>query len=144
MHLIDDIYLIFSELWRISDLVDEVPDIIDGIIGGGIQFIDIQGITPFGCLRFETVYEFGNDARAGGLAYTSRPAKQQCLSELLAIDGILQRGRYVFLPNNFFESFWAVFSCRNYEIAHGRKLKKLIRITEEDHLFMPTFSCALT
>ncbi len=43
MNLIDDEYLIFSDCRRDTHLVDQRTDIVDRVVGGSIQFMNIIG-----------------------------------------------------------------------------------------------------
>jgi hypothetical protein len=42
MNLIYDIDLIFSSLWCEPYLLNQRPDVINGVVGGSIQFMDIE------------------------------------------------------------------------------------------------------
>ena len=42
VHLIDDVDFVFSKLGRVADLVDQVADVFNRIIGSGIKFKDIE------------------------------------------------------------------------------------------------------
>ena len=44
MNLIDDIYLIFTLCGRVLNLLADIPDMVDTIIGSSIDLIDVQGI----------------------------------------------------------------------------------------------------
>ena len=44
MNLIYDIYLIFTLRGGVLDLIADIPDVVNTVVGCGIDFIDIQGI----------------------------------------------------------------------------------------------------
>jgi len=82
--LVDDEDLVLADLGRDAYLVDEVADVIDGVVGGGIQLVDVQrtlfveslaGLTFVAGLavglRVEAVNGFGENAGTGGLADTT-------------------------------------------------------------------------
>ena len=46
MDFIDDIHLVFSDLRRDPHLVDQVPDIIHRVVGGGIKLMDVERSGP--------------------------------------------------------------------------------------------------
>jgi hypothetical protein len=88
VHLIDDIYLIFSYLGRDPDLVDQVAYIVNGVVGSGIQFVYVEGSRTverntglafvarlYTVPGIETVDRLGQDAGTGGLANTPGTAK---------------------------------------------------------------------
>lgn len=43
MHLIDDIDLVFSDLWWNTHLIDQGPNVVDGVVGCSIQLVNIVG-----------------------------------------------------------------------------------------------------
>src|SRR5690606_25718286 len=44
VNFIDNIDLESAVLGRIAHLVDQVADVVDGVVGGGVQFEDIQRV----------------------------------------------------------------------------------------------------
>ena len=103
MHLINDINTVTSNLWWNPYLVDQVTDIINRVIGCGIQFVDIVTSVVIKChTRFTLVTGFGigrqvaaidglgKNAGTGGFSHTPWTTKQVRMGQLLASDGILQ------------------------------------------------------
>jgi hypothetical protein len=43
MHLINNINAVSAHLRKNSHFIDQAPDIINGIVGGCIEFMDIKG-----------------------------------------------------------------------------------------------------
>ena len=102
MHLIDNIYLIFTDLWRDAHLFHQLTDIIHRIVGSGIKFMDIirplfvESHTRFAFVagftigsRRHTVDGFGEDSRTSSLSHPARSAKQISMSQFLGSDCIL-------------------------------------------------------
>ena len=56
VHLIDDVYFVFSSLWCKTDLFYQVTDIINRIVACSIEFMDIkrgaivEGLTGIACI----------------------------------------------------------------------------------------------
>ena len=103
MHLIDDIDAVSADLRRDTYLVDQVADIIDRVVRGGIQFVDVErtvfveslaGFAFVACFgigcRVQTVDRFGEDTGASGFTHTTWTAKQIRMGQLTATDGIFQ------------------------------------------------------
>ena len=125
MHLVDDEYLVASGLWWNLYLFDERPDVVDGVVGCRVEFVDVQR-PPFvechaafalvACLSVlsgtEAVDGFSKDACAGGLAHASRAAEEVGMRQFPRLDGILQRGGKGALPHYGIESRRAVFAGR--------------------------------
>jgi hypothetical protein len=42
VHLIEDIHAVLSGLRHYPNAFNEVPDIVDGIVGGSIKLVDIE------------------------------------------------------------------------------------------------------
>ena len=70
------------------------------------------------CVGREAVDGFGEDARAGCLAHSTRTAKQICLSQTSGLNRILQRGCQILLTDYAAESGRAVFPRTDYVITH--------------------------
>lgn len=117
MNFVDDVDLESAVLGRITHLVDQVADVVDGVVGGGVQFEDIQRV-EFG-LVFKAVDESRNDAGAGCFAHAAGTAKQERLRQLIVVDGIFQGGGNVLLSNHLVEPSRAIFPCRYDKILHG-------------------------
>ena len=101
MDFIDNIHLTISNLRPDPDLVDPVPYIVDRIVRGGIQFMDVKGgraverqagFAFVACFRLidwvKAVDRFGQDTCAGGFAHSPWTAKQECLRKLVVANGV--------------------------------------------------------
>ena len=128
MHLVDDKHLVFTNLRWYAGLFHECLDMLYRVVGGGIEFEDVErpllveGLATFtvsACLPVfsgrETVDSLGKDTCAGSLSYTSRTAKQVGVSQFAALHSILQRSGQCLLSHYGIECGRAVFSCR-YDI----------------------------
>ena len=65
---------------------------------------------------------FGKNTCTGRFAYSSRTTKKKCLGKVLVFDCILKGGRDVLLPHDTLKICRSIFSCRNNEIFHPRKI----------------------
>jgi hypothetical protein len=46
MHFIDDIYFVGAYLWWDANLIDQISDVIDRVVGSSIQLVNIERIGP--------------------------------------------------------------------------------------------------
>ena len=103
MHLIDDIHAVFADLGRYSHLVNQLTDVIDGVVGRGVEFVDVVGavfverparlalVARLHILgEVEAVDGFGEDTATRRLAHATRPAKEVRLRELVVFDGVFE------------------------------------------------------
>src|SRR5258707_9046474 len=92
VHLIDDIYIAFPWLRGESHLLYQGPDIVNRVIAGGVQFVDVEGgavvegyagRTGVTGLAFRAdvlaIDGLGQDTGTGGLANATRTAKQESM-----------------------------------------------------------------
>ena len=132
VHLVDDEHLVSPHLRRNAHLVNEVADVLYGVVAGGIQLVDIQGTSLVeGAARFAfvaslalgrhvfTVDGFGEDTGTGGLSYATRAAEQVGMRQLILADSVFQRRRQSFLANHRVECRGTVLSGRNNEVFHS-------------------------
>lgn len=77
-------------------------------------------VASLGTYGVEAVDCLGEDAGAGGLTYTSRTAEEVCMSQLVALNGILKRRGNMLLTNDRVEGRRTIFSCRYYKLFHNR------------------------
>ena len=105
VHLIDDEHLVFAQLRWDARLLHQRLDVLYRVIGGSIQFEDVQGallverqttLTLIAglalCRRILAVDSLGEDTCAGGLSHTPGTAEQVGMCQFPALDGILQCG----------------------------------------------------
>ncbi len=118
MHLINNINLVFSYLWRNSNLIDQIPKIINRVVASGIQLKNIE--SEILCLLFGAIltYFFGKNTCTGCFANTARPREKQGLSKVVIFYGVFQRIGNCLLPNNVLKNGGAVFSGRYDEMFH--------------------------
>ena len=101
MNFIDNINLVLPHLRRDTDLINEVADIINSIIGSSIQLINIERciliegdaggafIAGFNIRRkVFTIYRLCQDPCTGGFPNTPRTTKKKGLCQLIITDGI--------------------------------------------------------
>ena len=104
MHLVDNIDGVLAYLRRYSHLVNQRTDILDRVIGSGIEFVDIErpllieGLATLALiagvksvLRVKTVNGFRENTRTGGFAHSSRSAEEICMRQMVLTDSVLQR-----------------------------------------------------
>ena len=126
VHLVDDIHAVLAYLRRYTHLVDQVADVLDGVVGRGIQFVDIERpLLVERCARLalvarvvrggrvQTVDGLGEDACTGCFAHATRAAEQVGMCQLTLADGVAQGFCERVLSYNAFERGGSVLSCRN-------------------------------
>ena len=132
VHLINNINLITGTLRWYTHLLYQAADIVNRIVRGRIQLMNIKRITILErdarwaltaslavCLQIGAVNGFSQYTRAGGFAHPPRPAKQKCLRQLIIFNSVFKGVGYMLLTNNGIKSSRAVFTCRNDEIIHS-------------------------
>ena len=80
MDLVDDVHLVGSHLGRKANLVDELPDVVDRIVGCGVKLKNVEAVVE----ALTSVYLIDSacqNSRTGRLAHPARPSKQQRLGE---------------------------------------------------------------
>ena len=113
VNLVDDEHLVLSHLRRDARLLHEGLYLLNSIIAGSIKLKDVVRALLVESLaalalaagiaigsRVHAVYHFCENAGAGGLAYSSRSAKQVSVCQLATSHGILQRCRQRLLTYN--------------------------------------------
>lgn len=134
MHLIDDEDAVFATLRGRLHLVGDVADVVDTIVGGGVEFNDIHGgasVDGFAIIAFATCLAvggrvkaidcLGEDSGAGSFADAAGPTEEVGLSESVGRDGVFQRGSQVFLTHDASESSRSILARTNYIIIHTAK-----------------------
>ena len=124
MHLVDDKHLVFSCLRWYMRLLHQIFDLLYTIVGGSIQFEDVQRTSFCKCLTAfalstgiscsswcKTVYHLCKDAGTGSLSYSARSAEQVCMSQFPATHSILQRCGQRTLSHHAIECQRTIFSC---------------------------------
>ena len=110
---IDDEHLVATHLRRNLHLAAKFADVVDGVVGGGVELVDAHAASfgeslaaltlaagvAVGVGR-EAVDGFGKDAGAGGLAHTARTAEEISVCQFSRADGVLERGGQRALPDD--------------------------------------------
>ena len=123
MYFIDNVCLIFTDLWRDTHLLHQLADIVHRIIGSSIQFMDIVRplfikshtrltlIASFAISsRRHAVNGFGKDTCARSLSDSAWPAEQISMSKFLSSNRIFQRSGQRPLSHHRFESGRTIFT----------------------------------
>ena len=121
MHLIDDVDPILPRCRGDIDLIDEVSDVVDGVIGRRIELKDIVRPLLVGgdalaaliarlALRGAVLAVDGLSKYAGtrGLAHTSGTTEEVGMAELILLDRIEERGGQRLLPHHVSEGGGAI------------------------------------
>ncbi len=83
VHLVDDVHFVGSHLGRKANLVDELPNVVNCVVGRGVKLKNIEAVVE-ALTGVYLVDSTCQNSRTGRLAYPARPGKQQCLSEASA------------------------------------------------------------
>ena len=131
VHLVDDEHLVATRLGRNLYLLDEFADVLHGVVGGRIEFVDVER-TPLVegaarlaliarlalCIGMRTVDGLRKNAGTGGLAYTTGTAEEVGMRQLVGPDGIEQGSGQDTLTHHRVEGGRAVLACRNDIFFH--------------------------
>ena len=135
VHLVDDIYAVAAHLRGNAHLVGQRADVVDRVVGGGVELVDAVG-TAFReraagftrSARFQVrsgvaaVDGLGEDAGGTGLAHAARAAEEVSVRELSPLDRVLERPGDVFLAQQRLEAVGAVFPGRYDELFHSLQM----------------------
>ena len=155
MHLIDNKDLVFSDRRRNAHLVDQGTDVIDRVVGGGIEFMDIirtllvEGLAGFAFVtgfpvgsRIQTIDRLGKDTGTRSLAHSTGTAKEVGMSQLVTLYCILKCSCQGLLSYHTTKSRRTVFPCRYNIIIHSllfidkTKINKIIHYLRENDVLM--------
>ena len=104
VHLIDNVYLIFTGTGRVSSLIAQVADIIHAVVGGGIHFHHIQNAAVVDApadlalaagvaiYRMQAVDRLCKNFSAGGFAGAAHTGEQIGVAHTVCRDLIFQSG----------------------------------------------------
>src|SRR5690606_28222608 len=131
MHLIDNINLVPTRLWRNSHLLNQSTDILDGIVGGRIKFVNtergpvLKGNTAIACStrlnlagNLLTIDCLCQNTCTSRLTYPPRSTKQKSLCQLIVLNRIFEGVGNMLLPYYRIKCNRTVFTCRDNEIIH--------------------------
>ena len=131
VHLVDDEHGVASHLRDDAHLFDERADVLHGVVRRGVEFVDVERaalveraarftfVAGLGAMGLQAVDGLGEDPRTSRLSDTPRSAEEIGVSQLSALDGILERGGDMLLPDDRTEGRRTVFACADDEITHG-------------------------
>ena len=88
MHLINNIHLVFTNLRRDANLIDQIPDIIYRIIGSCIQFKNIESKIFIRSMGIILIDHFCKNTGASSFSYSAWTCKQQSLGQVIMLNGI--------------------------------------------------------
>ncbi len=125
VHLVDDKHLILTDLRWDGHLLDKIADIVDRVVGGAIELIDVVGTLfverlarfalvaslAFGTEMF-AVDGLGENTGTGSLANASWTTEQIGMRQFATHDGILERLYQSLLAYNCVPVLRTVFSGR--------------------------------
>ena len=122
VYLIDDVDAVLPHLRRNLNLLHQVADVIDTVVGSGIQLVDAVGTSlaerkagfAFPARihlrgRIRAVDGFGEDSRGCGLSHSPGTAEKIGMRQFPPDDGVLQGLRNVVLPDECLERVRTVF-----------------------------------
>ncbi len=101
----------------------------DGVVRRGVEFVDVERaalvertarfalVACLGSVGREAVDGLGEDAGAGGLAHAAGTAEQIGVGQLAALDGVLEGGGDMLLPDDRTKGRGTVFACADDEFA---------------------------
>ena len=126
MHLVNDKHFVASHLRRNLHLLNEFADVVNGIVGSSIQFVNVVGatfiegyatfamITRFSALtRCETVDSFSENACRSGLTHTSRTAEKIGVRQFSCSNRVFKCCGKRTLPHHTIEIGGTIFASRN-------------------------------
>ena len=102
MYLVDDIYFIFTLNWRVLYLFPYFPDVIHAVVGGGVNFQNVQGtlivnglagrtlVARIAVHRMLAVHRLGKKLRNGCLSGSPCAAEKVCVTDSVVNDLIAQ------------------------------------------------------
>ena len=126
VHLIDDVDAVPSLRRRVLHLIPDVPDVVDAVVGGGIDLLDIHGallqnraahralsagISVHGVLA---VHGARQNFRSARLSRPARPAEKVRVADPPGHDLIFQRHADGVLTLDFIKGFRAPFAVESY------------------------------
>ena len=109
MYLVDDEYTLFALGRRIGDILADITDVVNTVVGGGVHFDDIgdgtgqdsaAGITDtarIAVIGIFTVECSGKQLGTGGFTGTARAAEQVCMRGFSLSDLMAENGGDMFL-----------------------------------------------
>ena len=130
--LVDDIDAVFSHLRGHLHLFHQGFDVLNGVVGGGIQFVYAVGtafLERYAGFAFSAglhvrsgmgaVNHFCENTRRGGFPYATRAAEKVGMRQLPSPDGVGQRSGNGILANQAFERIRPIFPGRYNVFAHS-------------------------
>src|SRR5690606_2484731 len=110
MHLINNINLVFSNLRRDSNLINQIANIVNGIVGCGIQFENVESeIFAFLFIPVR-IYFFGKNSCTGCFSNATWSLEKHSMGKMFVFYGVFKSIGNCLLPNNVFKNGGAVLS----------------------------------
>ena len=138
MHLVDDVYLVSSHLWRNAHLLVQAADIVYRVVAGCVKLVYgertllVERLARLAVVArlavgggVLTIYGLCKDTRTGGLSHTTRPAKKIGVGKSAGVNGILQCCGKRFLCHHRLKGVGAIFSC-GYNVVFHKSLLMLL------------------
>ena len=119
MDFVDDIDFVVSFDWGVSHFLNEITDLVNAIIGSGVDlndvwviaigdFLAVLALVALMAKAFFAVEGFGEKSRHGGFASSTRAGEKISVGHLSGREGVLERAHNRFLASDLFESLRAV------------------------------------
>jgi hypothetical protein len=119
MDFVDDIDFVVSFDWGVSHFLNEITDLVNAIIGSGVDlndvwviavsdFLTVLAMVALMAKAFFAVEGFGEKSRHGGFASSTRAGEKISVGHLSGREGVLERAHNWFLASDLFESLRAV------------------------------------
>jgi len=132
VHLVNDEHFVLALLWLKTHLLGEGADVLYGIVGGSVQFDDVErralveGFARtalvagfvFGCSVLAVEY-FREDAGAGGFAHTPRTGEEKSMRNMATGERVFEGSGHMALPHHVLETLGTVFARGYDKVAHN-------------------------
>ena len=125
MHLVDDVYFVFSALGGIYCGIAQVTDIVNAVVGSSVYFdyigkrtavcvaADVTFKTWIAVFHIAAVYSFCEDTCTGGLTCTAGACEKVCVGGLTADYLAFQRFCDIFLRYDIIECHRSPFAVES-------------------------------
>ena len=148
--LVDDVDLVAGRDRRIADAVDDLADVVDARMGGGVHLQHVH-VPRFhdrlamdaeaghvdgrlaGAVRPLVVEAAGEDAGGGGLADAAHAGEHPGLRDAAGVEGVREGADHRLLADQVVEGARAVFSSKN-AVGRGRRSSGRRRKTRQGRL----------
>ncbi len=135
--LVDDVDLVARRDRRIADAVDDLADVLNARMGGGVhlEHVDVPGFDDRLAMQAEprhvdrrraparlglVVEAAGEEAGGGGLADAANPGEHPGLRDAAGVEGVREGAHHRLLTDQIVEGARAVFSGKD-AVGRGRR-----------------------